>query len=156
MRLSVSALFVLPVFVLCVRSVDAQPPPRLSIKSVPASAVTVSEGLRADRLKVGREVTLPRVLAICRTAGRIENFRIAAGLSRGEQCGQYPFDDTDVYKLIEGASWTLGSHGDRELHRIVRRDTPRRPDFRGAPEQFARHSGGVVFLDEERYRVGRV
>jgi uncharacterized protein len=53
------------------------------------------------------------------SAGRVENFKIAGGLARGEQCGQYPFDDTDIYKLIEGASMTLASHPDAELERTV-------------------------------------
>ncbi|HKZ37667.1 MAG TPA: beta-L-arabinofuranosidase domain-containing protein, partial [Chryseolinea sp.] len=46
-------------------------------------------------------------LGKCKSTGRIKNFEIAAGLKTGTFCTEYTFDDTDVYKIIEGASYSL-------------------------------------------------
>ena len=38
---------------------------------------------------------------------RFDNFAIAGGLMKGEHRGDFSFDDTDPYKIIEGASYSL-------------------------------------------------
>nr|MBP9005676.1 glycoside hydrolase family 127 protein [Candidatus Neomarinimicrobiota bacterium] len=43
----------------------------------------------------------------CEEEGRMENFLIAGGRKKGPVRGKMPFDDTDVYKIIEGASYSL-------------------------------------------------
>jgi DUF1680 family protein len=47
--------------------------------------------------------------------GRMENFLIAGGILNGETRGYMPFDDTDLYKIIEGASYSLISNPDPKL-----------------------------------------
>ena len=42
-----------------------------------------------------------------RKEGRIDNFLAAAGKRENKICSEFPFDDTDVYKWIEGASYAL-------------------------------------------------
>ena len=44
----------------------------------------------------------------CEETGRIRNLEIAAGLSEGEFQGYY-FNDSDIYKWIEAAAWSLVS-----------------------------------------------
>ncbi|MBN2318845.1 MAG: glycoside hydrolase family 127 protein [Acidobacteria bacterium] len=62
-----------------------------------------------------QEKTIPYALEKCREEGRLDNFLIAGGRMEGEVKGQMPFDDTDVYKIIEGASLSLISAPNPEL-----------------------------------------
>lgn len=70
-----------------------------------------------------QEKTIPFALKKCEEEGRLDNFLIAAGEMEGSARGKMPFDDTDVYKIIEGASMTLISAPnpmlDKELDRII-------------------------------------
>ncbi|GAB4419121.1 MAG: hypothetical protein OHK0039_31180 [Bacteroidia bacterium] len=52
-------------------------------------------------------VTIDYALEKCRQEGRMDNFLIAAGQLAGPVRGAMPFDDTDLYKIIEGASSSL-------------------------------------------------
>jgi DUF1680 family protein len=54
-----------------------------------------------------QEKTIPYALEKCREEGRLDNFLIAGGQMEGDVRGQMPFDDTDVYKIIEGAAMSL-------------------------------------------------
>lgn len=47
--------------------------------------------------------------------GRLDNFLIAGGKIEGQVKGAMPFDDTDVYKIIEGASYSLISSPNEQL-----------------------------------------
>ena len=60
-------------------------------------------------------MTIPACFASARTSGRVDNFRKAAGRLPGPYVGTMPFDDTDVYKAIEGASYSLAQRPDPAL-----------------------------------------
>jgi DUF1680 family protein len=62
-----------------------------------------------------QEKTIPYALEKCRKEGRLDNFLIAGGYMEGSVKGKMPFDDTDVYKIIEGASMSLISAPNSEL-----------------------------------------
>jgi DUF1680 family protein len=62
-----------------------------------------------------QENTIPYALKKCEEEGRLDNFLIAGGQMEGEVKGRMPFDDTDVYKIIEGASISLISAPNPEL-----------------------------------------
>lgn len=64
-----------------------------------------------------QEKTIPYALEKCRKEGRLDNFLIAGGLMEGSVKGKMPFDDTDVYKIIEGASMSLISAPNPELEK---------------------------------------
>lgn len=66
-----------------------------------------------------QEKTIAYALAKCSEEGRMDNFLIAGGQMPGETRGAMPFDDTDVYKIIEGASNSLISAPDPELDRLL-------------------------------------
>ena len=51
----------------------------------------------------------------CVEEGRMENFLIAGKAKSGKTRGKMPFDDTDLYKTIEGASYSLISMPDPAL-----------------------------------------
>ncbi|MCK4337785.1 MAG: glycoside hydrolase family 127 protein, partial [Candidatus Aminicenantes bacterium] len=69
--------------------------------------------------ETNRTKTIPHAFAKCEETGRMDNFSIAGGLKKGEQKGLYPFDDTDIYKTIEGASYALMLHPDPELEKYL-------------------------------------
>ncbi|MEM9368942.1 MAG: beta-L-arabinofuranosidase domain-containing protein, partial [Planctomycetota bacterium] len=67
-----------------------------------------------SRLQTNHEVTVWHALEQCEQTGRINNFRIAAGEAEGIYRG-LRFDDSDFYKVIEGASRVLAIHPDPRL-----------------------------------------
>jgi DUF1680 family protein len=64
-----------------------------------------------------QEKAIPYALEKCRKEGRLDNFLIAGGQMDGETRGMMPFDDTDVYKTIEGASMSLINAPNPELEK---------------------------------------
>lgn len=84
------------------------------IQPVPFTQVRVVDHFWAPKIDVNREVTIPYVLRMCREHGRIANF-VAAAQHSGAKLSVYPFDDTDLYKAIEGASYGLQVHPDPAL-----------------------------------------
>ena len=66
-----------------------------------------------------QEKTIAFALEKCRQEGRFENFLIAGGKLQGETRGYMPFDDTDVYKIIEGASNSLISSPNGQLDALL-------------------------------------
>ncbi len=64
-----------------------------------------------------QEKTIAYALQKCREEGRLDNFLIAGGQMDGDVKGQMPFDDTDVYKIIEGASMSLISAPNPDLEK---------------------------------------
>ena len=69
--------------------------------------VKLTDHFWANRIKINHEVTIPFTLEKCKSTGRIRNFEIAGGMAHGDFCTQFTFDDTDVYKIIEGASYSM-------------------------------------------------
>ena len=66
-----------------------------------------------------QDKTIEFALEKCRQEGRFDNFLIAGGKMSGEVKGYMPFDDTDVYKIIEGASNSLISSPNKELEVLL-------------------------------------
>jgi DUF1680 family protein len=77
------------------------------IQPVLFNVVKLQDNFWAPRIKTNHEVTIPFTLGKCESTGRVKNFEIAAGLKTGTFCTELTFDDTDVYKIIEGASYSL-------------------------------------------------
>jgi uncharacterized protein len=78
---------------------------------VPFDKVKVDGAFWAKRLEVNRTVTLPHNFRECKETGRIDNFAIAGGLKKGKFVGIH-FNDSDVYKAMEAASYHLALHPD--------------------------------------------
>ena len=70
-------------------------------------------------LKRVQEKTIEYALEKCDEEGRFDNFLIAGGKMDGGVKGHMPFDDTDVYKIIEGASNSLISSPNKELEELL-------------------------------------
>ncbi|WP_298352396.1 glycoside hydrolase family 127 protein [Runella sp.] len=85
------------------------------IQPVPFTAVKVNDQFWAPRIKRNHDITIPIALGHCYNTGRVNNFLFAAKLKTGKFCTEYPFDDTDIYKIIEGAAFSLQTFPDKYL-----------------------------------------
>jgi uncharacterized protein len=88
------------------------------ITPVPFTQVKVADGFWLPRIETNRAVTLPFLFKKNEETGRLDNFAIAGGLMKGTYRGER-YNDTDVYKPIEGASYSLMVHPDPELDRAL-------------------------------------
>lgn len=91
-----------------------QAPPRL--REPPLSAVNLTSGFWADRLKTTREVVLPNQLRELELAGFVDNFRRLSGSSGAPRKGAR-FSDGFVYRLIEAAAHSLILEPDPKLRK---------------------------------------
>ena len=88
--------------------------PDYPIQPIPFTSVKLTDQFWTQRIETNRTVTIPASFARCDSTGRIKNFVMAAE-HKGKFCTVYPFDDTDIYKTIEGASYSLAEHPDPKL-----------------------------------------
>lgn len=103
------------------------------ITQVPFTAVKVTPNtFWGDRIRAAREVTIPLAFSKCESEHRYKNFEMAAytlqhpnhpGLQTKEwdvsKFMGFSFDDTDVYKTIEGASYVLQTYPDEKLKAYI-------------------------------------
>ena len=87
------------------------------INPVPLTAVKLNDNFWGPRIETNRAVTIPFAFEQSESTGRVKNFEIAGGLAQGAFCTKYPFDDSDVYKVIEGASYSLMVYPNPELEK---------------------------------------
>ena len=80
-----------------------------NVKPVTFNNVRVEDRFWTPRLEASRKVTIPYCFDKCEETGRIRNFEKAAGLAEGKHEGIY-FNDSDVYKVMEGAAYSLRVH----------------------------------------------
>ncbi len=113
------------------------------VTPVPFTAVRVTGGFWQPRQEINRTVTVPFALRQLEDSKRLKNFDLAAETMRRRAAGEptfqnmpvtiFPFDDSDVYKVIEGASYSLSTHADPALEKqldemIVRVAAAQEPD----------------------------
>ncbi len=89
------------------------------IQPVRIADVKFTDDFWAPRLETNRTVTIPFAFKQSEETGRVKNFEIAAGLKQGAFCTAYGFDDSDVYKVIEGASYSLAAYPDATLDKYL-------------------------------------
>jgi uncharacterized protein len=88
------------------------------IRPIPFTAVRVEDGFWFPRMETNRVSSVWYDFKKCEETGRIDNFAKAGKLMAGEFRGT-PFDDSDVYKVIEGAAYTLALHPDPKLDKYL-------------------------------------
>ena len=81
---------------------------------VPLKQVAILDGFWLPRFETNRLVTVWADFKKSEETGRISNFARAGKLEAGPFKG-IPFDDSDVYKIVEGAAYTLATHPDPKL-----------------------------------------
>jgi uncharacterized protein len=89
-------------------------------KPVPFTSVHLDDVFWAPRIETNRVVTIPFAFQQCEQNGRMDNFDRAAAALQGKSLTNtnpppYPFDDTDPYKVLEGASYALAVKPDPKL-----------------------------------------
>ena len=85
---------------------DLSDSPHAAVRPVPPGRVEVADGFWAERMRAMRLHGLDRQFAQCEVTGRLRNFERAAGRLEGEFEGRY-YNDSDVYKWLEAASYAL-------------------------------------------------
>jgi uncharacterized protein len=109
----ITALFALPA------DCQAEETHKLSgIQQIPFWEVTISDQFWAPRLETNRTVTIPHDFKKCGETGQIDNFTKAAGLMKGKFVG-FQWNDSDVFKSIEGACYSLSVHPDPNLDKYL-------------------------------------
>ena len=93
-------------------------PQAYPITAVPLAAVTITGGFWAPKIATNRDVSIPHILQQNEGTGRVANFLKAAHQQPGAYQGQR-YNDTDVYKVIEAASYSLAAHPDPALDKQI-------------------------------------
>ncbi|HEU6447350.1 MAG TPA: glycoside hydrolase family 127 protein [Verrucomicrobiae bacterium] len=90
------------------------------VQPVSFTDVHLTDHFWAPRIETNRLFTIPYAFQKCEESGRMYNFERAAAVLRGEKITDkkppgYPFDDTDPYKVLEGASYAFAVQPDPKL-----------------------------------------
>ena len=109
-----TALAALAIVGACARAEAPAAPRDYAIGEVPLDAVQIDQGFWSKRMDLNRTVTIPHIMEENERTGRIENFARAAHEASGPYEGRR-FNDSDVYKTIEAASYALAKRPDPEL-----------------------------------------
>lgn len=88
------------------------------IQGIPFNEVKINDQFWLPKIETNRTVTIPSSFAKCEETGRVANFEKAAR-HEGQFDTTFPFDDTDIYKIIEGASYSMSVHPDARLDSYV-------------------------------------
>jgi DUF1680 family protein len=116
MNVIIRPLIVIAVTALIITGcIKKEKPGDYPIKPVPFTSVKLTDDFWAPRILKNAKVTIPIAFSYCESTGRIKNFEIAGGLDTGRFQTIYPFDDSDVFKIIEGAAYSLQTNPDPEL-----------------------------------------
>ena len=110
--------FLIFVFLMPV-NLPAQTPVDYAIQGIPFNTVSLNDGFWLPKIETNRTITIPSSFQKCEETGRVENFILASGAKKGKFLTVYPFDDTDIYKTIEGAAFSMTVHPDKALDRYV-------------------------------------
>lgn len=94
------------------------------VEPVPFTDVHLTDQFWAPKIETNRKVSIPFAFQKCEETGRVNLFERAATVLRGEplenkKAPGYPFDDTDVYKVLEGAAYALSVKPDAKLEAYV-------------------------------------
>jgi DUF1680 family protein len=102
--------------------VDTRRSPFCRLHPLPLTALRPEDGFWGPRLRTVAQVTLRQQYEQCERTGRIDNFRRAAGKKQIDFQGRF-YNDSDVYKWLEAASYALAVQPagvpDPELARLV-------------------------------------
>ncbi len=107
--LALALLYTVP---LCAQQAD------YPVRAVDFTAVQLTDSFWLPRVRTNHSVTIPASFARCESTGRVKNFEMAAA-KEGKFCTKFPFDDTDIYKTIEGASYSMAVTPDKKMDAYV-------------------------------------
>jgi len=85
------------------------------IAPVDFTRVQLRKGFWKNRVETVHDATIPFAFRKCEETGRIDNFIFAGGLKEGKFQGNFGFNDSDLYKIMEGAAYALMIKEDPDL-----------------------------------------
>ena len=91
---------------------------RTTFEPVPFHRVSIADGFWKSRIQTNRTVTAVANIEQCEKTHRIDNFRRTAGRQAGGFEGIY-YNDSDVYKVLEGVAYMLMDGADPALERVA-------------------------------------
>src|SRR5262245_20001113 len=86
------------------------------LTALPFQEVKIDDAFWSPRIKTNRTATIEANLRQCEITGRIKNFAVAGKLEEGKHQGAL-YNDSDVYKVLEGIAYTLSSERDADLEK---------------------------------------
>ena len=140
------------------------------IQPIPFTQVAVGDGFWQARIHTAINDTIPYNFEKCEETGRVDNFDKAAGLMDGAHEGLV-FNDSDVFKVIEGAAYGLQITPNPELETYIdslidkiaaaqEQDgyiyTARTIDPDNVPERCGRERWSYLFHNHELYNLGHM
>ena len=90
------------------------------IHPAPFTDVKIADEFWAPRIETNRKTTIPFAFRKIAETGRLDNFYKASGQEQGKFEGKR-YNDTDVYKVMEGAAYSLAWYPDPELEKYLDR-----------------------------------
>ena len=87
-------------------------------QGIPFNQVKLTDAFWTPRVETNRTATIPVSFQKCEETCRVKNFQNAA-THTGKFQTIFTFDDTDIYKIIEGASFSMSVHPDAKLDKYV-------------------------------------
>jgi DUF1680 family protein len=114
MRLKTPMVFCLTLSLLYLSCAKREQKIDYSIRPIAFTGVQITDDFWLPRLETNRIVTIPFAFTKSEETGRIDNFAKAGGLMSGKFEGRR-YNDSDVFKIMEGAAYSLALHPDAEL-----------------------------------------
>ena len=112
-------LFYLFFIVILFSSCKKQAPKKdYPIQPVSSENIKLNDNFWSKRIATNRDVTIPYCFEKCEETGRISNFEVAGGLKEGTFEG-IRFNDSDVFKIMEGAAYSLQQKYDPKLDKYL-------------------------------------
>jgi uncharacterized protein len=166
---------VVAILVICASRPSTSPAADYPASPVPFTDVHLTDAFWAPRLEIARTVTIPHNLRLSEETKRLKNFQLAqaaiGGATDGKFCSLYPFDDSDVYKVIEAASYALATRPDADAEKrldgmIAKIAAAQEPDgylytartIGGPPPQdwVGKARWSHLYMSHELYNVGHL
>lgn len=114
-----NTLLSIGILLLTTTSIAGQPPSDYPITPIDFTHVEITDNFWRPRMETNVKVTIPHSFKKSTEDGRVDNFIFAAGLKEGKWRGSFGFDDTDIYKTLEGASFTYQVSKDEQLRQYM-------------------------------------
>ncbi len=111
-------LFIIAIFISLAACKSQPEKVDYKITGVPFNEVKINDSFWLPKIETNRTVTIPASFAKCEETGRVESF-VKAAKKEGKFDTEFPFDDTDIYKTIEGAAYSMSVHPDPKLDHYV-------------------------------------
>lgn len=81
------------------------------VPAVPFTQVKLTDSFWLPRLKITTDVTIPASFQRCESTSRVKSFELAVA-HQGKFATVFLFDGSDIYKTIEGRSYSLSVYPD--------------------------------------------